>query len=48
MIMAFLGSIARVEMHVAIALGASVQPLTRTTPMVRITVINKAGLLRMS
>jgi hypothetical protein len=48
MSMACLGLIARVEMQVAIALGASVQPLTKMTPMVRITVTNKAGLAKRS
>ena len=41
------GRIARVEMHVAIAFGASVQPLTRITPKVSSTVISSAGLLVM-
>jgi len=46
--MAFLGLIARVEIHVAIAFGASVQPLTRITPIVKITVTNNAGFARIS
>ena len=33
------GEIARVEIQVAIAFGASVQPFTRMTPSVRITVM---------
>jgi hypothetical protein len=45
---ACLGLIARVEMQVAIAFGASVQPLTKITPMVRITVTNKAGFAKTS
>ena len=48
MIMACFGLIARVEMQVAIALGASVQPFTKMTPMVKMTVTNKAGLARTS
>jgi hypothetical protein len=40
---AFLGLIDLVETQVAIAFGASVQPFTRTTPSVRITVISNAG-----
>ncbi|MFS8541085.1 MAG: hypothetical protein LOD89_03220 [Tissierellales bacterium] len=39
---AFLGLIERVEIHVAIAFGASVQPLTRITPIVRIDITNNA------
>ena len=35
---------ARVAMAVAIALGASVQPLTNITPSVSIIVMNRAGL----
>ena len=35
--------IQRVEMHVAIALGASVQPLTNMTPTVSSVVISSAG-----
>ena len=46
--MAFLGLIARVEMQVAIAFGASVQPLTRITPIVKMTVTNRAGLAKIS
>lgn len=42
--MAVRGAMERVEIQVAIAFGASVQPLTRITPSVRSTVINKAGL----
>ena len=38
----------RVVMQVAIALGASVQPLTKMTPRVRATVIIKTGLDRIS
>ncbi len=34
----------RVETQVAIALGASVQPLTRITPIVKITVMSKGRL----
>ena len=36
--------IARVDTHVAIALGASVQPLTRMTANVRIAAISRDGL----
>ena len=39
--------IERVDTQVAMALGASVQPLTRITPIVKITVINN-GTLRVS
>ena len=46
--MAFFGLMARVEMQVAIALGASVQPLTKITPMVRMTVTKSAGLAMIS
>ena len=42
--MADCGRMARVETHVAMALGASVQPLTRITPVVRMAV-NKNGRL---
>ena len=42
--LAALGFMARVETHVAIALGASVQPLTRITPSVRDTAIKSSGL----
>ena len=48
MMIAFLGLIARVEIQVAMAFGASVQPLTRMTPIVRITVTNNAGFSRIS
>jgi hypothetical protein len=34
----------RVEIHVAMALGASVHPLTRITAKVRIVVTNNTGL----
>jgi hypothetical protein len=34
----------RVETHVAMALGASVHPLTKITAKVRIVVINNMGL----
>jgi hypothetical protein len=44
MIIARLGDIALVETQVAIAFGASVQPLIRITARVRITVTNNAGL----
>jgi len=37
-IMTFSGFMARVETQVAIAFGASVHPLTKITPSVRITV----------
>ena len=43
--MAACGRIARVETHVAIALGASVQPLTRITPVVSSTVKRNGRLL---
>ena len=36
--------IARVATQVAMALGASVQPLTKMTPSVRMTVMSSAGL----
>lgn len=42
--MAVRGAMERVEIQVAIAFGASVQPFTRITPSVRSTVISKAGL----
>jgi hypothetical protein len=38
------GPIALVETHVAIALGASVQPFTKITHKVNTTVISRAGL----
>ena len=41
--MAGRGFMALVEMAVAMAFGASVQPFTRTTARVRITVISRAG-----
>ena len=41
--MAGLGPIARVEIQVAIALGASVHPFTRITPNVSNTITSKAG-----
>jgi hypothetical protein len=44
--MAGRGLMERVEIHVAIAFGASVQPLTITTPRVRRTVIIKAGFVK--
>ncbi len=44
MAMAFLGAIALVEMQVATALGASVQPLIKTTPRAKIIVITISGL----
>jgi BioD-like phosphotransacetylase family protein len=43
--MASFGLMARVEMQVAIEFGASVQPFTRITPVARMTVMSKAGLL---
>jgi len=43
--MAGLGLIERVDMHVAIALGASVHPFTSMTPNVRITVTINAGVV---
>jgi hypothetical protein len=43
-IIAFLGEIALVDTQVAIALGASVHPLTKITPSINTTVINNAGL----
>ena len=42
--MAFSGRMALVETQVAMALGASVQPLTRITLRVRRTVTARAGL----
>ena len=42
--MALRTRIHRVVMHVAIALGASVQPLTKITPNVNSTVMHKIGL----
>jgi len=36
--------IERVETHVAIAFGASVQPLTKITPIINKVVTNKIGL----
>jgi len=33
----------RVVMHVAIAFGASVQPLTKITPKVKMTVMKRTG-----
>jgi hypothetical protein len=41
---AFLAVIERVETHVAMAFGASVQPFTNMTPNVRTAVINRGGL----
>jgi hypothetical protein len=41
---AFFAVIERVETHVAMAFGASVQPLTNITPNVRTAVINRGGL----
>lgn len=38
------GLMERVETQVAMALGASVQPLTKITPKVRITVTTRPGL----
>jgi hypothetical protein len=43
---ALLGEIDLVDTQVAIALGASVQPFTKITPIINTTVINKAGLER--
>ena len=43
-IMADLAFMQRVPMQVAIAFGASVHPLTKITPSVSSTVINKTGL----
>ena len=40
---ACLGRMARVEKQVAMAFGASVQPLTRMTPKVKTTVTASAG-----
>jgi hypothetical protein len=40
---ALVGDIDLVDIQVAIALGASVQPLTNITPRSRTTVINNAG-----
>jgi len=40
-----LADIERVETHVAIALGASVQPFTKITPSVSNVVINNMGLV---
>ena len=37
------GAILRVDTHVAIALGASVHPLTKITPSVNSTVTNSIG-----
>ena len=42
------GRIARVETHVAIAFGASVQPLTRITPVVNSTVSKKGRFVNSS
>ena len=42
-IKAFLGLIALVEMQVAMAFGASVQPFTNITPSVSTDVIRSAG-----
>ena len=47
-IMAGRGFMHRVVMQVAMALGASVQPLTKMTPNVRSTVINSTGLALMA
>lgn len=44
-IMAFLGLMARVDMQVAMAVGASVQPFTRITPEMSITERLMAGLV---
>jgi len=44
MMIAALGGRQRVVTQVAIALGASVQPLTKITPSVRATVIASIGL----
>ena len=43
MTIAFRTSIARVETQVAIAFGASVQPLTRITPSVRTAATSRVG-----
>ena len=43
-IIAALGLMERVEIHVAMAFGASVQPLTMMVPKVRTTVITSGGL----
>jgi hypothetical protein len=45
-IIALLGLITRVEIAVAIAFGASVQPLTSTTANVKMQVTSSAGLAR--
>jgi len=42
-IMAFFGVIDLVDTQVAIALGASVHPLTNITPSIKAEVMNKAG-----
>ena len=42
--MAARGPMARVETQVAMALGASVQPLTKITPRVKMTVTARTGL----
>ena len=47
-IMAGRGFMHRVVMRVAMALGASVQPLTKMTPNVRSTVISSTGLALMA
>ena len=44
MMIALRGFMARVPMAVAMALGASVQPLTNMTPMVNMVVMMRAGL----
>jgi hypothetical protein len=44
--MAGRGLMERVEIHVAIAFGASVQPFTITTPSVSRTVIISAGFVK--
>ena len=43
--MAWRGLMERVETQVAMALGASVQPLTRMTPRVSRTVMSRGGLV---
>lgn len=43
MIIAFFGEIDLVDTQVAIALGASVQPLTNITPRINTTVISNVG-----
>lgn len=45
--MAFFGAMDRVDTHVAIAFGASVQPFTKITPKVNTTMIKRIGFVWM-